>query len=67
MVIIKKLYIDLSKNIKYLTLSSEIVFCNKSNIDITFKENKHHKLILLAANKTVSLPYYTTLSSIFYN
>ena len=38
-----------------------------ADIDITFKENKHHKLILLAANKTVSLPYYPTLSSIFYN
>jgi hypothetical protein len=35
--IVKNLFIDLSKNIKYLTLSSEIVFENRSDATIPLK------------------------------
>ncbi len=46
-IIIKNLYVDISKNVKYVTLSSGIVLQNKSN--------KYIKFRLIAEDKDIYL------------
>ena len=64
--IIKNLTMDLSKNIKFLTLASEIVFQNHSDEPITFNDQLTKQSINLPANKSISLPFNCQLSSLYY-
>lgn len=65
-IIIKSLYVDLSKDIKYLTLSSEIFFENKTDLTLKLFDKKSKEFLYLTPGKILALPYYSNLDNIYY-
>lgn len=66
-IIIKSLTVDLSKNIKILTLSSEILFENKTDRTIIFKNKRNEELLEIPPNTTKPAPYNCDLNQIYYS
>jgi hypothetical protein len=65
--IIKSLTVDLSKNIKFLTLSSKIMFENKADVPLEFYDRATEQTLKMGPGKTLSLPCSSLLENLSYS